>query len=131
MPVRPANVTPCSRAASRLPRSALRIPVSRGAFVSSATALARPMVLGDLWASSRVRSIVLVIGAAALTALCAQISFPVPGSPVPSTGQTFAVLLAGAALGPGRGAWSQVLYVGVGALGLPVYSDAAGGVHVL
>ena len=46
----------------------------------------------------------LVCAGAAFVALCAQISFYLPGNPVPVTGQTFAVLLSGAALGANRGA---------------------------
>ena len=46
---------------------------------------------------------------------------------MPITGQTFAVLLAGGTLGAWRGASSQLLYVALGAIGLPFYSDASGG----
>ena len=48
---------------------------------------------------SRAREAALVVGGAGLTGLAAQISIPVHGSPVPVTGQTFGVLLVGAALG--------------------------------
>lgn len=83
--------------------------------------------LADLIPVSRLRNLALVVGAAALTALCAQISVPVPGSPVPVTLQTFAVLLAGAGLGWKLGAASQVLYVAAGAAGAPIYADGASG----
>lgn len=76
---------------------------------------------------SRVTTIVLMVGFALLTAVAAQISIPLPGTPVPMTGQTFAVLLAGAALGPWAGAGSQAIYWTLGAMGLPFYSDATGG----
>src|SRR6185312_14562413 len=66
----------------------------------------------------------LVVGAAAITAICAQISF---GYPVPTTLQTFAVLGSGALLGARRGAASQLLYLGVGAVGMPVFANADGG----
>jgi biotin transport system substrate-specific component len=99
--------------------------------VTVSHAIARPTVLADLWANTKVRSAALVVGGALLTAACAQIQFPVPGSPVPVTGQTFAVLLAGAALGPLRGAASQLLYLLMGLVGMPVYSDATSGVDVL
>jgi biotin transport system substrate-specific component len=69
----------------------------------------------------------LVIGAAALTALAAQWEIHLPFTPVPITGQTFAVLLTGAALGSALGASGQVLYVAAGAVGLPVYSGGAAG----
>jgi biotin transport system substrate-specific component len=52
----------------------------------------------------------LVAGFAVLTALFAQIKIDLGFTPVPITGQTFAVLLAGAALGWRRGALSQALY---------------------
>jgi len=69
----------------------------------------------------------LTIGFALLTALAAQIAIPVPGSPVRITAQTFAVLLAGAALGPRVGAGSQLLYWSMGAIGLPFYANTSGG----
>lgn len=80
---------------------------------------------------SGVVSVVLVVAAAALTALAAQWRIHLPFTPVPITGQTFAVLLAGAALGWRLGASSQLLYLAVGALGAPVFSDASGGLEVL
>jgi biotin transport system substrate-specific component len=71
--------------------------------------------------------VVLVVGFALLTAGAAQITFHLPWTPVPVTGQTFAVLLAGGALGARRGALSQGLYVALGAIGLPFYADGDGG----
>ena len=76
---------------------------------------------------TRVNTVALMIGFALLTALAAQIKFNVPGTPVPITGQTFAVLLAGASLGSWAGAGSQAMYWALGALGLPFYADASGG----
>jgi len=76
---------------------------------------------------SRVNSVLLVIGAAALTALAAQWEIQLPFTPVPVTGQTFAVLLTGAALGMRLGAAGQGLYVVAGAFGMPVYSGGAAG----
>jgi biotin transport system substrate-specific component len=67
----------------------------------------------------------LVVGASLVTALAAQVAIPVPWSPVPITGQTFAVTLSGAVLGARRGFLAQALYLAEGALGLPVF--AAGG----
>ena len=77
--------------------------------------------------SSRVITLGLMVGFALLTAAAAQITIPIPGSPVPITGQTFAVLLSGAALGSWAGAGSQAIYWGLGAMGLPFYADASGG----
>ena len=99
--------------------------------MSASHALARPLVLADLWASTRVRTLALVFGGALLTAACAQVSVPVPGSPVPVTGQTFAVLLVGAALGPARAAASLLLYLLMGLVGLPVYTEWSSGSSVL
>lgn len=76
-------------------------------------------------------SIVLVLAAAALTAVAAQWSIVLPFTPVPITGQTFAVLLTGAALGTTLGAAGQLVYVGVGALGLPVFSEGGSGWKVI
>lgn len=77
--------------------------------------------------TSRVTSVLLVSGAAALTALAARWEIHLPFTPVPITGQTFAVLLTGAALGMTLGAAGQLLYVGAGALGLPIYAGGAAG----
>lgn len=68
-----------------------------------------------------------VAGFAALTALAAQVSFPVPGTPVPVTLQTMTVTLAAAALGPRFGTLSMLLYLALGLIGLPVFADGAGG----
>lgn len=69
----------------------------------------------------------LVVGFALFTALMAQIEIPLWFTPVPITGQTFAVLLTGAVLGWRAGAASQALYVALGAAGLPFYSGGDGG----
>jgi biotin transport system substrate-specific component len=76
---------------------------------------------------TRVTSVALVLGAAALTALAAQWEIHLPFTPVPITGQTFAVLLTGAALGMTLGAAGQFVYVAAGAFGLPVYAGGAAG----
>jgi biotin transport system substrate-specific component len=69
----------------------------------------------------------LVAGASLLTALAAQVTVPVPWSPVPITGQTFAVLLSGAVLGARRGSLAQCLYLAAGAAGLPVFASGGSG----
>jgi biotin transport system substrate-specific component len=98
--------------------------------MSIASVAARPRVLADAFPATRSRDIALVIGGALLTALCAQITIPLPGDPVPITGQTFAVLLTGAALGSRRGASSMGLYMALG-LFLPFYSDGGSGFDVI
>ncbi|HEY5578244.1 MAG TPA: biotin transporter BioY [Acidimicrobiia bacterium] len=80
---------------------------------------------------SRVVTVALVVTFALLTALAAQISIPLGFTPVPITGQTFAVLLSGAVLGARAGAASQLLYVGMGAIGLPFYAEQRGGWEVV
>jgi biotin transport system substrate-specific component len=75
-------------------------------------------------------STALVVGFALLTALMAQIRIPLGFTPVPITGQTFAVLLSGAALGSTLGPMSQALYWGMGAIGWPFYAGAQGGWEV-
>ena len=89
-----------------------------------------PTLAGVVFPRSRVATITMMIGFALLTALAAQIRIPVPGTPVPITGQTFAVLLAGAALGSRAGAGSQAIYWALGAIGLPFYTNASGGWEV-
>lgn len=92
---------------------------------------ARPLVLADLLPRSRARDVGLVGAGVLLTALLAQVAVPVPGSPVPITGQTLAVVLTAAALGPVRGTAVQGTYIALAAIGLPFYSDASGGVDVV
>ncbi|MFC8421660.1 biotin transporter BioY [Streptomyces sp. NPDC057236] len=84
-------------------------------------------VLADLVPASRVRDAALVLGGAALTGLAAQIAVPVPGSPVPVTGQTFAALLVGTALGARRGFTALAVYALVGAAGVPWFAEGRSG----
>ncbi len=98
---------------------------------ASLPARGRTLVLADVIPGARVRDAVLVTGAALLTALLAQVAIPVAGSPVPITGQTLAVVLTAAALGPLRGLSGQALYLVLGAVGLPFYSEAASGWDVV
>ncbi|MDT0456543.1 biotin transporter BioY [Streptomyces sp. DSM 41527] len=99
----------------------------------STAALSRPgAVLADLLPAAtasraRVRDAALVLGGAALTGIAAQIAVPVPGSPVPVTGQTFAALLVGASLGASRGALSLALYALAGLAGLPWFAGGTSG----
>ena len=92
---------------------------------------ARRTVLAEVLPEMLTRSGVTIVLAAGLTALAAQVSVPVPGSPVPVTGQTFAVLLTAAALGPARGLAAQVLYLAAGLAGLPVFAGAGHGPGVV
>jgi biotin transport system substrate-specific component len=69
----------------------------------------------------------LVTAGSLLVALFAQIQIFLPFTPVPITGQTFAVLLLGAALGGRRAAASLLLYLLEGAMGLPVFAGGSAG----
>ena len=73
----------------------------------------------------------LIVGGALFLALCAQVSFELPFTPVPITLQTFGVLLIGAAYGTWRGALTAALYLLMGIVGLPVFADRAHGLDVV
>jgi biotin transport system substrate-specific component len=77
--------------------------------------------------SARARHIALIVAGALFIALTANVAVPVPGSPVPLTGQTFSVLLVGGALGMRRGVLATSLYLVIGFF-LPVYAQQASGV---
>jgi biotin transport system substrate-specific component len=78
------------------------------------------------------KQIVIVIGASLFVALCARITLPLPGTPVPLTLQNFGVLLVGFLLGPRRAFAAMVLYLAEGAAGLPVFNPAGlGGIAQL
>ncbi|MFE9764290.1 biotin transporter BioY [Streptomyces sp. NPDC005808] len=103
--------------------------------MSAAAATTRPgirpgEVLADLLPASRVKDTALVLGGAALTGLAAQIALPVPGSPVPVTGQTFAALLVGTALGTSRGLFSLATYALLGLAGVPWFAEGGSGATV-
>ncbi|NJQ07392.1 biotin transporter BioY [Streptomyces lonarensis] len=101
--------------------------------MSTAAVATRPgAVLADLLParsvpSTRVRDVALVVGGAVLTGVAAQVALPVPGSPVPVTGQTFAVLLVALAFGPMRALLSMLLYLAVGMAGMPWFTDGTAG----
>ncbi|MER6961926.1 MULTISPECIES: biotin transporter BioY [unclassified Streptomyces] len=98
---------------------------------TAAVTAARPgQVLADLLPASRVRDIALVLGGAALTGLAAQIAVPVPGTPVPVTGQTFAALLVGTTLGTRRGVSALAVYALAGLAGVPWFADGTSGLSV-
>lgn len=93
----------------------------------------RALTLADAaWPrAGRLSNVFLVVGASLVTALAAQLAVPVPWSPVPMTGQTFAVLLSGAVLGPRRAFLAQLLYLAEGAIGLPFFAGGAFGLAKL
>ena len=73
----------------------------------------------DFGAATRAAAVVFM---AVLTVVAAQISIPLPFTPVPLTLQPMVVLLGGAALGSRLGMTSQVLYLAAGLAGLPVFA---------
>ena len=79
----------------------------------------------------KLRSAALVVAFSLLTALAAQVQIPLPWTPVPITGQTFAVLLTGAMLGSRLGALAMVAYLVEGASGLPFFRGGNSGVPYL
>lgn len=77
--------------------------------------------------SSTAYDIMLVLAGSILIALSAKVAFPLPFSPVPVTGQTFAVLLMGALLGSKRGVLAVLAYMAEGISGMPVFTGAGAG----
>ena len=77
------------------------------------------------------KKLVMALGMAGVVGLMAQIRIPIPWSPVPITGQTFAVLLTGVLLGRWWGGASLALYAGIGSVGLPWFAGWSSGFGVL
>ncbi len=73
------------------------------------------------------KKLALALGMAGVIGLLAQVRFPLPWSPIPITGQTFAVLLAGVLMGRWWGGASLALYAGLGAVGVPWFSGWSSG----
>lgn len=98
------------------------------------SASVRPLTLADVAVPrpGLAHHVLLVTAASVFTALAAQLEVRLPFTPVPVTGQTFAVLLTGALLGARRAFWAQALYLAEGCAGLPVFSGGgAGALHLL
>jgi biotin transport system substrate-specific component len=97
--------------------------------------LVAPQIICGAIVLRRVRSagasILLILGASAFVAVCAQVSFRLPFTPVPLTLQTLGVLTAGMALGSRGGVIALCLYLAEGAAGLPVFAGGAAGAHHL
>lgn len=89
----------------------------------------RAMLLFFRWRynAALAKKIALTFGVACATGLLAQVRVPLPWTPVPITGQTFAALLAGVILGRWWGGISLCLYVIMGAGGVPWFTGWGGG----
>jgi len=93
-----------------------------------ATHTRRRVMIDAVWPTAGAwRELALILGGSLLIALAAQLQILLPFSPVPVTGQTFAVLLLGALYGSRRGPATVVTYLALGALGLPVFAGGAAG----
>ncbi len=91
----------------------------------------RRPTLADLLPHTLVGEMVLPVLFAGFIGLFAQIAVHLPFTPVPMTGQTFAVLLGGAALGWRRSATGGLLYLAAGMIGVPWFAGGAGGFAIL
>jgi biotin transport system substrate-specific component len=99
------------------------------------TAVVAPRTLADTISLPRLSpvasDVLRIVTGTAMVALLAQVSLPLPFTPVPLTGQTLGVLLCGTLLGTRRGTASLALYLAAGAVGLPVFaSGGAGTIHL-
>ncbi len=94
------------------------------------TAIAAPRVLVETVRNVWIRDFVLVVTSVGFIALMAQISLPLPFTPVPLTFQTLGVMYVVAALGAWRGLVSTSLYLLAAVTGLPVLAPTAEGGHV-
>jgi biotin transport system substrate-specific component len=87
-----------------------------------------PVTLAER-ATPRVRHLALIALGAVLVALSAQVV--IPTTPVPFTGQTFGVLVVGAALGLRRGGAALLLYLALGMVGVPVFAEGRQGTDII
>src|SRR5215218_3395344 len=75
---------------------------------------------------TRTSTWIAIAGFALILAAAAQVTVPIPGTPVPFSLQPLVVALAGLMLGPIAGAAAMALYLAMGAAGLPVFSPVPG-----
>ncbi|WP_409199748.1 biotin transporter BioY [Methanobrevibacter sp. DSM 116169] len=91
----------------------------------------RENVFNKIHGSNTLTKIFLAFIMAGITGIMAQIIIPLPWTPVPITGQTFAVLIAGLFLGKKYGALSQILYILIGISIIPWFGGMTGGIETL
>jgi biotin transport system substrate-specific component len=84
----------------------------------TATSVLTPQTRSQVWAKQSA----IIVGASLFVALCAQVTVPLPFTPVPLTLQNFGVLAVAMLLGPRRGFAALALYLAEGAVGLPVFN---------
>lgn len=87
----------------------------------------RADVFCSIYTLSVVKKMCLALGMAALTGLSAQVRIVLPFTPIPITGQVFAVLLSGVLLGRWFGGISQMFYILLGVVGVPWFAGFRGG----
>ena len=80
--------------------------------------------------NQKLNAISIILGSL-LIAILAQISFYIPFSPVPFTGQTIGVFIIGGILGPKKGVFCILAYLIEGLVGLPVFANMSAGFLVL
>jgi biotin transport system substrate-specific component len=97
----------------------------------SSTAFVPTLVRPSNRVAALVADLVLVALGVTLLALSAQISIPLPNTPVPLTGQTFGALLVGGAYGAQRGFITFGAYMIIGGLGYSVFAEHGSGWDVL
>lgn len=81
--------------------------------------------------SNQLKQMILSAFFAALTAVGGYLAFPLPFSPVPVTAQTLAVMLSGSLLKPVSALWSMIVFIFIGAIGIPVFSGGRAGIGVI
>ncbi|WP_096152894.1 biotin transporter BioY [Bacillus sp. FJAT-45066] len=79
----------------------------------------------------KLRTMIIVALFAAITGVLAQLSIPLPFSPVPITGQTLAIGLAATILGARYGTYAIILYLLIGAAGVPVFAQMKAGLSII
>jgi biotin transport system substrate-specific component len=90
------------------------------------------VMVDTIWPmSGLLREVLLILTGSLLIAAAAQIKIPLPFSPVPITGQTFAVLLLAALYGSKRGLATVITYLALGVAGMPIFAGAVSGIAPL
>ena len=102
----------------------------------SSPAATQTTLIGTLWPTTKgfisLRTVILALLGSAFVAASAQVQVSLlPFSPVPITGQTFAVLVVGMAFGWRLGAATLLLYMAEGAMGIPVFAKLSAGPAVI